>query len=142
MFPLSLKIPVVLAFIACFLLNSQPVSLARSGSLRRADLPASEPDKSAEEDADHQKIRNRREKCKPHFRRQKEEVSDLNPPESRPLSAPGGSKPRKGPGTDHGDDPNDEQHHGGQEGYPGDDPYNNTTTNDKDHPFKPYPNLS
>jgi hypothetical protein len=52
---------------------------------------------------------------------------------------------RKEPGPDHGGDPNDEQHdpglpanaHAG-DGYPSDDPYNDTTPNNKNHPYRPY----
>ncbi len=52
---------------------------------------------------------------------------------------------RIAPGPDHGSreiphgpDPRDEQHHGGQDGFPSDDPYNGSTGNDKDHPNRPY----
>ena len=55
------------------------------------------------------------------------------------------AKPYKGPGPIHGDDPNDEKHDGklpsndhAGDGYPSDDPYNGTTPNNKDHPYKPY----
>ncbi len=52
---------------------------------------------------------------------------------------------RKSPGPDHGGDPNDEKHdpglpgnaHAG-DGYPSDDPYNDSTDNNKNHPNKPY----
>jgi hypothetical protein len=55
------------------------------------------------------------------------------------------AKPRQGPGPDHGGDPNDETHdyglpanaHAG-DGYPSDDPYNDTTPNNKNKPYKPY----
>ncbi len=45
----------------------------------------------------------------------------------------------------HGDDPHDEKHDGGipgnahaGDGYPSDDPYNGETSNNKDHPNRPY----
>jgi hypothetical protein len=55
------------------------------------------------------------------------------------------ARPRKGPGPDHGADPDDERHdyglpsnqHAG-DGYPSDDPYNNSTPNNRNSPNKPY----
>lgn len=55
------------------------------------------------------------------------------------------ASPRRGPGPDHGGDPNDETHDGGLpsnahagDGYPSDDPYNDTTSHNKNRPYKPY----
>lgn len=63
------------------------------------------------------------------------------------LSLSTEKKPPKGrvaPGPYHGDDPHDEVHDKDLPAnkdyglYPSSDPYNDTTKNDKDHPYRPY----
>lgn len=63
--------------------------------------------------------------------------------EPKPMHASAPDSKRHAPGPEHGgnpngDDPHDEQHIYGQDGYPKEDPYNGSTSNDRDHPYKPY----
>lgn len=76
----------------------------------------------------------------PGFNRKKKRISDLGPEPVSPLG-----DPYHGPDP-HGDDPNDEVHdqdlpaNQDQRKYSArKDPYNGTTSNDRNHPYRPYP---
>jgi hypothetical protein len=73
----------------------------------------------------------------------KKKIGELHPPAAKPLSS--NSSKRKGEGPEHGPDPHDEVHDDdlpahtwGREIHPSKDPYNGTTGNNRNDPFKPY----
>jgi hypothetical protein len=86
---------------------------------------------------------------KKHSPNDKKRVSDLSPAEPKPLFGCWlhslSHSRREAPGPDHGDDPQDEVHDGDlpanqhkHDGYPSKDPYNGSTSNDRNNPYKPY----
>lgn len=75
-------------------------------------------------------------------------IGDLKPTKEKPMVLVDRYKPREKPGrgeSDPHEDGNGEVHDGGLpsnkhagDGYPSDDPYNGSTSNNKDSPTKPY----